>query len=137
MNMIIKIKKERINIVFEYEIEYNNEARKYALKAALEGCSKVDGDSTEGMYAVSRKGKGKVQEKDEWQKRIEFLEKNPCFAIVSDDNNHWACVSTGMQNCPDDEKPCDIETTFFIEKEEWKNSIAEAIDFAIEEERED
>jgi hypothetical protein len=38
-----------------------------------------------------------------------------------------------MQNVPMDTEACDIQTTFFIEKDQWQNTIREAIDFAIKE----
>uniref|UniRef100_A0A6M3LF10 Uncharacterized protein n=1 Tax=viral metagenome TaxID=1070528 RepID=A0A6M3LF10_9ZZZZ len=67
--------------------------------------------------------------------RINWLEKKQGKALVSDDFGHWAVVEDGMQNIPDS-PPDDIQTTFFIEKEEWKKSIREAIDSAIKEEME-
>lgn len=63
--------------------------------------------------------------------RLNWLEKNNAFSLVNDDNGHWACVADGMQNVPMDESACDIQTTFFIEKDLWQDSIREAIDFAI------
>ncbi len=61
-------------------------------------------------------------------KRIDYLE-NESFgsALVSDDDGHWAVSNSGFQNCPMN-TPDDIQTTFFIKKNEWKNSVREAID---------
>jgi stalled ribosome rescue protein Dom34 len=39
-----------------------------------------------------------------------------------------------LQNVPDPDGPTDIASTFFVEKQEWKNTIREAIDYAIEQE---
>jgi hypothetical protein len=61
--------------------------------------------------------------------RLDWLEKTQ-YALISDDNGHWACVSDGMQNCPVDENTCDINTMFFIEKNRWHDTIRGAIDFA-------
>ena len=63
--------------------------------------------------------------------RLNWLEKNAGYALVSDDNGHWACVVDGMQNCPMDDGTCDISTTFFIEKRDWYNTPREAIDSAM------
>jgi hypothetical protein len=65
--------------------------------------------------------------------RIDWLEKQQGYALVSDDAKHWAVVTDGMQNIPL-KTPIDITTTFFIKKEEWKESIRKAIDFAIKHE---
>jgi hypothetical protein len=66
------------------------------------------------------------------EQRINWLETNgQGYALVSDDNSHWACVQDGMQNCPDIEnEPEDIHTTFFIEKHKWHKTIRGAIDAA-------
>jgi len=61
--------------------------------------------------------------------RLDWLEKHQGFALISDDNKHWACVCDGMQNIPES-WPGDIQTTFFIEKKQWKKSIRKAIDAA-------
>lgn len=60
-------------------------------------------------------------------KRLDKLENCEGVALVNDDFGHWAVVENGMQNVPD-ETPADIQTTFFIEKREWKDTIREAID---------
>jgi hypothetical protein len=65
--------------------------------------------------------------------RLNWLEANDAYSLINDDNGHWACVSDGMQNVPMDTEACDIQTTFFIEKDQWQNTIREAIDFAIKE----
>lgn len=64
--------------------------------------------------------------------RLNWLEEHEAYALVNDDNGHWACVSDGIQNVPMDDKACDIETCFFIEKDRWKGSIREAIDYVID-----
>ena len=70
-------------------------------------------------------------------KRIDWLANTDGYALISDDNGHWACVCDGFQNCPMDDEICDIQSVFWIEKQHWKNSIREAIDFAIHEDDND
>ena len=65
--------------------------------------------------------------------RLNWLEEQDCYSLISDDGGHWACTQEGIQNVPMGE-PSDIDTTFFIMADQWKNSIREAIDFAIKEE---
>jgi hypothetical protein len=64
--------------------------------------------------------------------RLDWLEKQQSSALVSDDARHWAVSTSGMQNVPTD-PPQDIQTTFFVEKGEWRPTIREAIDAAIAE----
>lgn len=63
--------------------------------------------------------------------RINWLEKQNGFSLVSDDAGRWAVVTSGIQNIPNLDNPIDIETSFWIEASEWKNSIREAIDEAM------
>lgn len=65
---------------------------------------------------------------------INWLESRQGSALVSDDNRHWAVSSSGFQNVPIN-PPCNIQTTFFIERDEWKPTIREAILAAIEHEK--
>lgn len=67
--------------------------------------------------------------------RLNWLEQNQGSALVSDDDEHWAVVTNGMQSIPM-ESPGDVSTSFWIKKDEWKPSIREAIDAAIAEESE-
>jgi hypothetical protein len=62
--------------------------------------------------------------------RLDWLEENQGYAVVSDDFGHWACVSEGMQNVPL-KAPGDIATSFFIQKKQWKKSVRKAIDGAM------
>jgi hypothetical protein len=65
------------------------------------------------------------------KERLDWLEKQPGGAVISDDNEHWAFASDGWQNVPAGKKTTDIQTTFFIEKKRWKKDIRTAIDFAM------
>jgi hypothetical protein len=62
--------------------------------------------------------------------RLNWLEQNQGAALVSDDDQHWAVVVNGFQDCPM-ETPADISTTFWIKKDDWKPTVREAIDAAI------
>jgi hypothetical protein len=68
--------------------------------------------------------------------RLDWLEKQQGCALVSDDMGHWAVVCDGMQNIPDP-APGQVETSFFIGKDKWKETIREAIDSARNEWRSD
>ena len=63
---------------------------------------------------------------------FDWLSKQDGMALVNDDFGHWAVATSGMQNVPRN-PPDDIQTTFFIEKAEWKDSIEEAIKYAMQE----
>lgn len=65
--------------------------------------------------------------------RLDWLAKQEGSALVSDDNGHWAVATTGTQNVPMGKDPVDINTTFWIKKQEWHNSIREALDAAMKE----
>lgn len=62
------------------------------------------------------------------KERLDWLEQQDGFALVSDDAGRWAVVTDGMQNVPDPDKAIDISTSFWIEADQWKDSIREAID---------
>lgn len=62
---------------------------------------------------------------------IDWLERREGYALLSDDFGNWAVTSTGMQNIPnpipEKGKPADISTSFFVEADEWRPSIREAL----------
>lgn len=59
---------------------------------------------------------------------LDFIETCEGAALVSDDAGNWAVSVSGdgVQNVPDD-PPQDISTCFFIEKDQWRPSVREAI----------
>jgi len=65
------------------------------------------------------------------KERLDWLQEQDCYSVISDDRGHFACVVEGIQDVPL-EVPNDIQTTFFIKKNQWKKSVREAIDCAIE-----
>lgn len=64
--------------------------------------------------------------------RINWLNKQQGSALVSDDHSHWVVATIGMQNIPK-KFPGDIDTSFFIKKDEWHKTIRQAIDAAMKE----
>jgi len=72
--------------------------------------------------------------------RLDWLEKREGLGLISDDFGHWAVSAVGFQNIPeewtgDNPGPGDINSTFFVEKEDWCKSIREAIDIAVDKEK--
>ena len=62
--------------------------------------------------------------------RLNWLEKQDGYVLISDDNGKWAISGEGMQDIPDD-PPEDMWMDFFVEKHAWKPTIREAIDEAM------
>jgi len=50
-----------------------------------------------------------------------------CPNLLNDDNGHWAITGDGYQNVVIGDEPSDVETHFFIEAKEWKNTPKEAL----------
>jgi len=67
---------------------------------------------------------------------LNWLEKQDGAALVNDDGGRWAVSFDEMQNVPEKEA-ADIRATFFIEAAQWKPTIREAIQAAIDMENED
>lgn len=65
--------------------------------------------------------------------RLDWLEQtgNGC-AVVHDDDAHWAFATDGMQNVVID-GPQDLNTGFFVEASQFRPTIREAIDLAMDE----
>lgn len=64
------------------------------------------------------------------KQRIDWLQKQQGYALVSDDHSHWAVVIDGIQSIPD-KFPDHIYSSFFIKKNDWHKTIRQAIDAAI------
>jgi hypothetical protein len=56
-----------------------------------------------------------------------------CLLLLNDDNGHWAVTFDGLQSVPMTNKPEDIVTTLFIQAKYWKDSIYEALIYALDE----
>ena len=63
--------------------------------------------------------------------RINWMEEQCGCGLISDDAGRWAVSTSGIQNVPSPDEPVYIDTTFFVEANEWKSSIREAIDYAV------
>ena len=64
---------------------------------------------------------------------LSWLEKQSGVALINDDAGRWAVSFDGMQNIPDNDKATFISTSFFIEANQWKPTIREAIEAANDE----
>jgi len=52
--------------------------------------------------------------------------------ILYDDNGHFAVISDGIQTVSMDDEAVDMDMSFFIEKENWKDTIREALHIYLE-----
>jgi len=57
-----------------------------------------------------------------------LVKQGDCPGIINDDNGHWAVSGAGVQNVVTGDKPSDVQTTFYVEASEWKQTIREAIE---------
>lgn len=57
-----------------------------------------------------------------------------CPNLLNDDNGYWAVTFDGFQNVVTGDSPEDVQTVFFIEAESWKDSIYEALVWALRDE---
>ncbi len=63
---------------------------------------------------------------------IDWLEEQNGSGLISDDAGRWAISDGGIQNVPDPDNPIDIVSSFFVEAADWRNSVREAIQVAID-----
>jgi hypothetical protein len=63
--------------------------------------------------------------------RLEWLEKQDGAGLISDDNGHWAVSTTGVQKVIEGGSPINLETLFLVFREEWRDTVREAIDAAM------
>lgn len=55
-----------------------------------------------------------------------------CPALLNDDFGHWAVVFEGYQSLPKKPgKPDDIDTRFWVRKQQWRKSPREALIYAL------
>ena len=68
------------------------------------------------------------------KRRIDWLEQGAQQGggLISDDAGRWAFVTDGTQNIPNSKKAITITTTFFIDAHEWRRSVRDALDAAME-----
>lgn len=66
--------------------------------------------------------------------RLDWLDSQYGCALVNDDDGMWAVAGDGVQNIREGGP---LETTFYIEPEQFRRSTREAIDAAMEENHDD
>lgn len=64
--------------------------------------------------------------------RLSWLENEFGCGLISDDNGHWACSYDGIQSVCGDDISVDVETSFFVPKDMWFDTIREALDAAMD-----
>jgi hypothetical protein len=52
--------------------------------------------------------------------------------ILYDDNGHFSVTGDGFQSLPTSDEPCDINMSFAVKKEEWFDTIREALNKYLE-----
>lgn len=50
-----------------------------------------------------------------------------CPALLYDDNGHWTVSFDGIQNIPRGENPVVTDSTFFVDKDSWKDTVIDAV----------
>jgi hypothetical protein len=68
------------------------------------------------------------------RERLDWLDSQYGCALVNDDDGMWAVAGDGVQNIREGGP---LETTFYIEPDQFRNSTREAIDAAMMEENGD
>ena len=58
-----------------------------------------------------------------------------CPNVLNDDNGHWAVTADGYQNVVTGD-PKDVETSFFVRAEDWRNTPREALKHFMEDDGE-
>lgn len=64
---------------------------------------------------------------------VELSKNGTCPNLLNDDAGRWAVCFDGFQTVPSEETT-DINTSFFVEKDKWKDSPTEALIYALENE---
>lgn len=54
-----------------------------------------------------------------------------CPALIFDDDGRWALVFDGVQPVNFSSDPQSMNTTFFVDADSWKDTIEEAVEYAI------
>ena len=63
--------------------------------------------------------------------RLDWLEEQDGCGLISDDAGRWAVTGDGMQNAPSRRRAGAISTSFVVMASEWRRSVREAIDAAM------
>lgn len=62
---------------------------------------------------------------------LDWLEKQQGYGLISDDFGRWAVSGSGIQNVPDGSGAFDFAGEFYVERDDWRPTIREAIMAAI------
>lgn len=53
-------------------------------------------------------------------------------ALLNDSNGHWAITFNGFSSVPKGDEPENTYLTFFVEEDRWKETIHQAMIYALE-----
>ena len=98
------------------------------------GYSFSDCDFREVLNIVLESLENQVKDKEiNCEQAFENLaEIGSCPNLLNDDNGHWAVKFDGFQNLPMGDEPEEIITTFKVVAKDWKESIYDALIWALE-----
>lgn len=80
---------------------------------------------------LARRLKARVLTADRVLEELSKLGTSPC--LLNDDNGHWALTFDGFQEVADGDDPQDLAISCFVSKEQWKDTIYDAVMHALEE----
>ncbi len=98
---------------------------------AKKECKKFDDSGCPPKWCPYPKAKRKYTDIELLDWLQEKSDGGSCLGVINDDDGRWAVSFTGMQHAPSG-KAQDLWTTFNVERKEWKNSVRDAIVYAIE-----
>ena len=113
------------------------------LKALIEMREEaISADNTEEKDALYDKIRDYLLDQYQYLSVEDILEADAsiggCMSLLYDDNGHWAIGTDGTQNIDldfDEKKPednCDFYGTWFLQKDDWKDSVKEAVNHYFE-----
>lgn len=74
--------------------------------------------------------RARVEELEADKVRLDWLGHQPGVALINDDDGYWAVSGDGFQNVRvNNQGP--LETSFYVEQEQFRDSVRAAIDAAI------
>ena len=63
-----------------------------------------------------------------------YAENGRCPLLLNDDAGHWALSFEGYQNVVMGDEPEDVQGSYMVEAEDWKDTIKEAVIHMIDKE---
>ena len=122
-NMIIQLNNKRQEYLLLMDNSYNEETMKYGYEPV-----EIDQLSNE-IYSLIKDNQT-VLDIDFIIEKLSYL--GYALNILYDDNGHFAVTSDGFQTLPMSDEPCDINMSFIVTKEEWFDTIREALNKYLE-----